>query len=181
MLARYVAARVDTTGGLWRRSVPPAGVFLGKMIELGSAMQKAGPHDGAKVALFLGDRLVSILRDDFAHIPYPSLWDLPGGGRDPGETPFETVARETEEEFGLILLGDAVLWESAFPANHDPGKWVGFFVARLPSVATSNIAFGNEGQRWALYGLNEFIALPNRVPSYGGRLRRWIAETGGIA
>ena len=144
-------------------------------------MQMTGPHDGAKVALFLGDQVVSILRDDLEHIPYPNLWDLPGGARDPGERPFETVARETYEELGLVLPPSAVLWESAFPANYNPGKWVAFFVARLPEDVVQDIVFGDEGQRWALYDLDAFIDLPNRVPSYGARLQRWIIETGGFA
>ncbi len=144
-------------------------------------MDTTGPHDGAKVALFLGDQIVSILRDDFDYITYPNLWDLPGGGRDPGETPFETVARETHEELGLILPASAVLWESAFPVNYNPGKWVAFFVAQLPAVAVEDIVFGDEGQRWALYDLDGFLALPDRVPSYGQRLRKWLAETDGLA
>jgi 8-oxo-dGTP diphosphatase len=143
-------------------------------------MDTTGPHDGAKVALFLGDQLISILRDDFDHIPYPNLWDLPGGARDPGETPFETVSREVHEELGLVLPLGAVLWESAFPANFDPGKWVAFFVAQLPADAVDDVAFGDEGQGWALYGLEAFVGLPDRVPSYGGRLKRWMEETGGL-
>lgn len=141
----------------------------------------SAPHDGAKVALFLGDRIISILRDDFDHIPYPNLWDLPGGAREPGETAFETVSRELKEELGLTLPEDAVHWQSAFPASFAPGKWVAFFVARLPAKAADDILFGDEGQRWALYDLASFLALPNRVPSYGGRLAKWQSETGGFA
>ena len=144
-------------------------------------MDTTGPHDGAKAALFLGDQLISILRDDFGHIPYPNLWDLPGGARDPEEAPFETVARETHEELGLVLPRTAVLWESAFRANDNPGKWIAFFVAQLPASAVDDVVFGDEGQRWALFGMGAYIALPDRVPSYGARLRRWVAETGGLA
>jgi 8-oxo-dGTP diphosphatase len=147
----------------------------------GRDMDTTGPHDGAKVALFLGDQLISILRDDFDHISYPNLWDLPGGGREGNETPFQTVARETHEELGLVLPETAVLWQSAFPANFNPNKWVAFFVAQLPASALDGVAFGDEGQRWALYDMEAFIALPDRVPSYGARLQRWIAETGGFA
>lgn len=143
-------------------------------------MDTTGPHDGAKVALFLGDQIISILRDDLDHIPYPNLWDLPGGGRDRGETPFETVAREVQEELGLVLPASAFLWESAFPANDNPGKWVAFFVARLPAAAIHDVVFGDEGQRWALFDLDTFLDLPDRVPSYGARLKIWNEETGGL-
>ncbi|MFQ1701127.1 NUDIX hydrolase [Loktanella agnita] len=143
-------------------------------------MRTTGQHDGAKVALFLGDCLISILRDDRPDIPYPNLWDLPGGGREGDETPFETMARELNEELGLHLPQEAVLWQNPFPGYSDPQKWVGFFVARLPVAASNDIVFGDEGQRWDLFALNDFMALPNRMPSYGGRLDRWVAETGGI-
>ncbi len=143
-------------------------------------METTGPHHGAKVALFLGDQLVSILRDDFPHIHYPNLWDLPGGGREGDETTFQTVARELDEELGLILPRDAVLWESAFPSSTDPTKWNAFFVAQMPAGAVDDIVFGDEGQRWALYDMAAFVNLPNRVPSYGQRLAKWVAETGGL-
>ncbi len=144
-------------------------------------MRTTGVHQGAKVALFLGDRIVSILRDDFPHIHYPNLWDLPGGGREGDETTFQTVARELEEELGLILPPEAVLWESAFPSSTDPTKWNAFFVAQMPVTAVDDIVFGDEGQRWTLYDMDAFVGLPNRVPTYGGRLAKWVAETGGLA
>ena len=53
--------------------------------------------EGAKIALYLGDRLVVIQRDDRPDIPFPGFWDLPGGGREAGETPFECVRRECGE------------------------------------------------------------------------------------
>jgi len=143
-------------------------------------MRTTGQHDGAKVALFLGDKLISTLRDDFDHITYPNLWDLPGGGREGDETPFETVARELNEELGLPLPLDAVLWEAKFEANYKPGAWVAFFVARLPANTVTQVKFGDEGQRWALFDLPSFIALPNRVPSFGARLALWQQQTGGL-
>ena len=143
-------------------------------------MDTTAPHHGAKVALFLGDQLVSILRDDFPHIHFPNLWDLPGGGREGNETTFQTMARELHEELGLVLPEDAVLWENAFQSLTAPEKWNAFFVAQMPASAVDNIVFGDEGQRWALFDLNAFVALPNRVPSYDIRLAKWVAETGGL-
>ncbi|WP_342077696.1 NUDIX hydrolase [Yoonia sp. SS1-5] len=143
-------------------------------------METTGHHQGAKVALFLGRKLVSILRDDLAHIHYPNLWDLPGGGREGDETPFQTVSRELHEELGLTLSEDAVLWQSAFRSSTDPRLWNAFFVAQMPAVMASRIVFGDEGQRWALFDLDTFVGLRDRVPSYGARLAAWQADTGGL-
>ncbi|KJZ21111.1 NUDIX hydrolase [Loktanella sp. S4079] len=143
-------------------------------------MRTIGQHDGAKVALFIEHKLISILRDDIAGILYPNLWDLPGGGREADETPFETVSRELREELNLDLPPNAVLWESQFAANYKPNAWVAFFVAQLPVSALSDVVLGDEGQRWQLFDLDEFTALPNRVPSYGARLERWKQQTGGL-
>lgn len=143
-------------------------------------VETTGPHQGAKVALFLGDRLVSILRDDRPDIPFPNHWDLPGGGREGAETTFETVARELFEELGLRLRPAQVLWENAFQSSTDATKWNAFFVARMPASAVDDIVFGDEGQRWALYSLAEFVALPDVAPNYDNRLKLWTAQTGGL-
>lgn len=143
-------------------------------------MDTTGPHSGAKVALFVEDQLVSILRDDLAHIPYPNLWDLPGGGREGDETTFETMARELHEELGLIITPEDVLWENAFLSLTEPSKWNAFFVAWMPAGAVDDIVFGDEGQRWGLFAMDQFVALRNRVPSYDVRLAKWVAETGGL-
>ena len=36
---------------------------------------------GCKIALFCGDKLLTILRDDKLNISYPNTWELPGGGK----------------------------------------------------------------------------------------------------
>lgn len=37
--------------------------------------------DGAKLALYLGEKLAVILRDDLPGLLFADHWDLPGGGR----------------------------------------------------------------------------------------------------
>ena len=34
---------------------------------------------GCKIALFCDDRILTILRDDKENIPWPNMWELPGG------------------------------------------------------------------------------------------------------
>ena len=59
-------------------------------------------YDVAKVILFdKNDKLFIYLRDDKPTIPYPNMWDLLGGGIEPGETAEEAGIREVEEEIGV--------------------------------------------------------------------------------
>ncbi len=46
-----------------------------------------------------------ILRDDIPQIIYPGYWTVPGGMKEPEETPEETAYRETFEETGFIATG----------------------------------------------------------------------------
>jgi hypothetical protein len=49
---------------------------------------------GTKIALLCGDHAVVYLRDDKPGIPFPGMWDLPGGGREGNEGPIECGIRE---------------------------------------------------------------------------------------
>jgi 8-oxo-dGTP diphosphatase len=136
------------------------------------------PFHGAKAAVFIGERLLTLLRDDRPDIPFPAHWDFPGGGREGEETGFETLAREMREEVGLDAHAAERLSERLMPAMHLPDALIWFYVLRLPEEAVADIVFGDEGQGWALLDPAAFMALPNAVPSLVARLRLWMAETG---
>jgi 8-oxo-dGTP diphosphatase len=136
--------------------------------------------EGSKAALFIGARLLVILRDDRPDIPWPGHWDFPGGGREGDETPEATLRREVREEVGLELPDASLVWARRFATVHPRDGTVWFFVARLPAAAEQDIVFGDEGQRWALMDWSEFAGLPNIVPSYAPRMAIWQAETGGL-
>ena len=133
---------------------------------------------GAKGALLLGDRLLTTLRDDFAHIPFPGHWDFVGGGRERQEAPRETLMREAREEVGLELSGAEWLWESAFPSMIDPSRGSWFFVLRMPAEAARAIAMDDEGQGWLLIPPERFLVLPRAVPSLQSRLKVWLGRLG---
>jgi len=138
---------------------------------------------GAKVALFVGERLLITLRDDFEGLPYRGLWDFPGGGREAGETPEQTVLREVREEVGLEVPETALIWKRFYPAmflrdTDQDGAQVCFFVAKVPAAMASRVVFGDEGQGWAFVSLKGFLGMSHVVPSYAARLQDWIDETG---
>lgn len=133
--------------------------------------------DGAKVALFVGDNLLTILRDDRPDIPFPNMWDFPGGGREGDETPFQTMARETLEEVALAIPEKAVIWRWAYrPA--DPAQQVRwFFVARLPAFAEAQITLGDEGQTWRLVRPETYLQMDRTIPSQVSRLQDWMRRS----
>lgn len=131
---------------------------------------------GAKAAILIGDDLLITLRDDRPDIPYPNLWDLPGGGREGDETPEQTVLREIREEVGLSIPESCIIWRRAFPSHsglHAPG-W--FFVIRLPATAAADIVFGDEGQGWRLTPPDAFLTQSDAIPFLQDRLQVWLGE-----
>jgi 8-oxo-dGTP diphosphatase len=51
------------------------------------------------------DEVLLLLRDDKPDIPYPDMWDLPGGHVDNGETPEACIVREMLEEIETDVSG----------------------------------------------------------------------------
>lgn len=127
--------------------------------------------EGAKLALFIDDMLLVIRRDDRPGLPWPGYLDLPGGGKDPGETPEDCVLRETREEVGLELRPDQLVWRRYYPDDPTPA-W--FFAAHLPRSAEGDIRFGSEGQGWALMAPEAYVADDHAVPHFRLRVKDYL-------
>lgn len=128
---------------------------------------------GAKLALFLGAKLVVIQRDDKPDIPYPGHWDLPGGGREGDETPEGCALRETEEEIGLRLKPADLSWTRHYQR---PRGRVWFFVSHQPAELASRIRLGSEGQRWSLMAPQDYFAHVLAVPHFVTQLRDYLDQ-----
>ena len=61
---------------------------------------------GASI-VFVNEReeVLLFLRDNDPKIPYPNMWDVPGGHVEDGETPEACIVREMKEEMDLDLRG----------------------------------------------------------------------------
>jgi 8-oxo-dGTP diphosphatase len=134
---------------------------------------------GAKLVLLIGDRLLTLLRDDIPGIVYPGWWDMPGGGREGGESAEACVLRETREEFGLVLGEGDLAWRAVFDSPTTGGEAV-WFAARLPAAAAHDIVFGDEGQGWRLMDPAAWLEHPRAIPHFKSRVRAGLAalETG---
>jgi 8-oxo-dGTP diphosphatase len=126
---------------------------------------------GAKIALFHDNHVLVYLRDDNDRIPFPAAWDLPGGGRENDETPDACALRELFEEFGLRLDPTRIVWRQAYPSWSNPEKVSHFMVAHIGPQDIAQIVFGNEGQRWEMMLVSEYLAYESCVPHLRDRLR----------
>ena len=140
-------------------------------------MAPDGDFSGAKIVLKCEDRLLTYLRDDKPGIPFPGLWDLPGGGREAGEPPAECAMREACEEFGLRIPVLRIVWSRRYPSPSG-GLDSHFLVAPLLAGEIEQITFGSEGQRWQMMTVDRFLTRKDAVPDLQARLADYIAECG---
>lgn len=133
-----------------------------------------GIVNGAKLALLHEEKVLCYLRDELPQIPFPGMWDLPGGGREGEETARDCALRELKEEFGLVLPAERLIWERSYPSPHVPGKVGVFFVGHIDPAEIRSIRFGNEGQFWRMMQVEEFLNHPNAVPYLKARLQEYL-------
>ncbi|WP_371226090.1 NUDIX hydrolase [Roseovarius sp. 2305UL8-3] len=129
--------------------------------------------EGAKLALLIGGKLLVIRRDDRLGLPWPGYLDLPGGGRESGESPEECVLRETQEEVGLRLEPGDLIWRRFYPDDPTPA-W--FFAAHLPATSEIEIVFGPEGQGWMLMSPEDYVAHSEAIPHFRLRVQDYIND-----
>lgn len=127
---------------------------------------------GAKVTVFVGGRVVTVERDDKPTIPWPGYWDLPGGGREGAESPFDCMAREAMEEVNLTISKTDLLWARAYNRQSET-RW--FFVARIPEARAKTMRLGDEGQQIRLMTPNAYLSDQMAVPDFQKRMADWIA------
>lgn len=139
-------------------------------------LHKQMEFSGCKIALICDDKLLTILRDDIPTIPWPNMWELPGGGREGEETPFECVQREVLEELGIHLTKDCLLWDKIYPSMLFEGKESVFLVGKLAQEQFDKIVFGDEGQSYKLMSIDEFRGSDKVVPQLQDRVRDYMEE-----
>lgn len=132
------------------------------------------PFNGAKLVLTCGEGLLVLLRDDVPTIPWPGHWDLPGGGREGGESPLDCGLRELFEETGLALAPERLRGE-ALPSVSRPGRLAWMLRAELTEAEVAAVRLGDEGQELRLMPLAEYLAHPRAIPHFRDMVRNVLA------
>jgi 8-oxo-dGTP diphosphatase len=130
---------------------------------------------GTKIALLNGSNTVVYLRDDKPDIPFPAMWDLPGGGREHNEDPLQCGLREVAEEFGLSLNAENILLLEMHVSKLG-GLDTCFCVMEISDAHVGQIQFGDEGQRWEMMPIDTFLNHPNAVPHLQERLKAFLIQ-----
>ena len=133
-------------------------------------LHKQMEFSGCKIALISDDKLLTILRDDISTIPWPNMWELPGGGREAEETPFECVQREVFEELGLKLEEADIVWIKEYQGMLDPDETSIFMVGTITQEDFASIAFGDEGQAYQMMDVSQFLSDDKVIPQLQDRL-----------
>ena len=129
---------------------------------------------GCKIALLSDDKLLTILRDNISSIPWPNMWELPGGGREGEETPFECVQREVFEELGLKLEEADILWVKDYQGMVDPDTTSIFMVGTISQEECASIVFGDEGQAYQMMDVSQFLSDDKVIPQLKDRLSDYL-------
>ena len=92
--------------------------------------------------IFINDRreILLLLRDNNPCIPFPNMWDLPGGHVEEGETPEACIVREMKEEMGIELTNFQLFLETRFADRLEYVYW------KRQNIIISDITL-MEGQR----------------------------------
>ena len=132
---------------------------------------------GCKIALICDRQILTILRDDKEDIPWPNVWELPGGGREGNETPFECVARKVYEYLRIQPSQADALCSRLYLSMPYANTTYVSLVGRLTQEQFESIIFGDEGQGYKLVSFEEFLTSDRVVPQLQERVRDYMEES----
>jgi 8-oxo-dGTP diphosphatase len=111
---------------------------------------------GVKGLVFLGGKIIVFRRDNNTK-NFPLQIDLPGGGREDQESPFETFKREVNEEFGINIEKKDIVYAKKYQSILDLSKDAYFFATKSLNIKENQIVFSDEGLEFFLVTPQGFI------------------------
>ncbi len=123
---------------------------------------------GSKGLVFVGEDVLVYRRDKNTD-KFPLHLDLPGGGPENQETPFDNFRREVLEEFNLQIEPSDIVYVRKYPSTLNNGRFSYYPVAKLDASLKDKIKLGNEGLEYLLMPLDEYLARDDAWPIFQER------------
>ena len=128
---------------------------------------------GVKGMVYLGDKILVYRRDGNTD-SFPFHIDLPGGGKEDAESPFDTFKRELKEEFGINISKEDINYSKQYMSIMDPNKESYFVVTRPLNLKISEIVFGNEGLGFLLIPPDEYVNLNDGIKRQQDKVAEYL-------
>jgi 8-oxo-dGTP diphosphatase len=136
--------------------------------------QKRNFH-GAKGLVFIDNKIL-VYRRDGRTTSYPFFLDLPGGGREGNESPFETFQRETKEEFGVTVESKDITYSKQYVSTMDPTMEAYFIVVRPSKLTSQHIVPSFEVPEPLFMTLDEFVSHTDIIPRHRDRIKEYLQK-----
>ena len=108
------------------------------------------------------NRILLCLRNDY------DLWNLPGGGVDGGEAPWECVVREVKEETGLNIVVEKLIGLYSKPEDND------LVFSYKCKIVSGNIQINDEAKEIEYFHIAEFPQ--NTIQKQVERIKDYLAN-----
>ncbi len=132
--------------------------------------------NGTKGLVFIGEKIIVYRRDNVTKT-FPLHLDLPGGGTEDNETPFDTFKREVKEEFDIDIVRDNIVYAAKYPSSLYPNQNAYFAVAKLDKSYEDKISFGDEGIEYMLLEPQEYLKRNDAWPIFQDRTKDYLEST----
>jgi len=121
-------------------------------------------------------QILLFLRDNIPDIPYPNMWDVPGGHVENFETPEKCIVREVKEEMNLTLDEFELFSKIEFEDRIEYTFWAGvdFDIDEIKLTEGQKLKWFTKDeakQTQLAYGFNEIIErFYNQAPFFGNQV-----------
>ena len=137
--------------------------------------KESAEFHGVKGIVRVGDKIIVMRRD--MNAPHLPLYiDLPGGGREGGESPFEAFHREIMEMLHLPIEESNIVYAKRYENNHDRTDDTFFLVTEILNIDEKIIILGEKGLMYYTMTMHDFLEHPEGIEKQKLRIIHYLED-----